>query len=84
MDRNESEIFDRPLPSAPLPFTGERLTSAIAGKTEIEHWHRYLYARELCRGKDVVDVACGEGYGSACVQLLSYHFKDVSSLSNAR
>jgi SAM-dependent methyltransferase len=29
-----------------------------------EHWHRYLWARELCRGKRVLDVACGEGYGS--------------------
>jgi SAM-dependent methyltransferase len=48
-----------------MPFTGERLTSALTGETEIEHLHRYLYARELCREKDVLDVASGEGYGSA-------------------
>jgi SAM-dependent methyltransferase len=59
------EIFPRPLPPSPFPFTGERLTSAVTGEIESEHWHRYSYARELCRGKDVVDVACGEGYGSA-------------------
>jgi SAM-dependent methyltransferase len=30
-----------------------------------EHWHRYLYAAALAAGKAVLDVACGEGYGSA-------------------
>jgi SAM-dependent methyltransferase/GT2 family glycosyltransferase len=59
------EIFSRPLPVETLPFTGERLTSALTGETEIEHLHRYLYARGLCRDKDVLDVASGEGYGSA-------------------
>jgi len=60
-----NEIFDRPLPAVPLPFTGERFTSAVAGKIELEHFHRYLYAREFCRGKVVLDVASGEGYGAA-------------------
>lgn len=59
------EIIPRPLPPAPLPFTGERLTSSYHGQTEIEHFHRYLLAREWCRGKDVLDVASGEGYGTA-------------------
>jgi protein-L-isoaspartate O-methyltransferase len=59
------EIVVRPRPTAALPFTGERLTSAFAGETQIEHFHRYLYARELCRGKDVLGVASREGYGSA-------------------
>jgi SAM-dependent methyltransferase len=48
-----------------MPFTGERLTSAYGGQTEIEHLHRYLLARELCREKDILDVASGEGYGTA-------------------
>jgi glycosyltransferase involved in cell wall biosynthesis/ubiquinone/menaquinone biosynthesis C-methylase UbiE len=52
-------------PPQPLSFTGERLTSAVSGQIEIEHLHRYLMARELCCGKDVLDVACGEGYGAA-------------------
>jgi len=59
------EIFKRPLPPTPFPFTGERLTSAVTGEIESEHLHRYLYAHELCRGRDVLDVACREGYGSA-------------------
>lgn len=49
----------------PLPFTGERMTSAVGGQIEVEHLHRYLIARDLCRDKDVLDIASGEGYGSA-------------------
>lgn len=52
-------------PSAPQPFNGERFTSAAWGQIEIEHLHRYFLAREFCRGKDVLDVASGEGYGTA-------------------
>jgi SAM-dependent methyltransferase/uncharacterized coiled-coil DUF342 family protein len=59
------EIIKWPKPSTPLPFTGERLTTAYGGQTEIEHLHRYLMAREWCRDKDVLDVASGEGYGTA-------------------
>lgn len=29
-----------------------------------EHWHRYLFASDFAQGKDVLDIACGEGYGS--------------------
>ena len=61
------EIIPRPTPPIPLPFTGERLTSDYQGQTEIEHLHRYLVAREYCRGKDVLDVASGEGYGAALI-----------------
>jgi SAM-dependent methyltransferase len=59
------EIIPRPTPPIPMPFTGERLTSEYGGQTEIEHLHRYLLAREWCRDKDVLDVASGEGYGTA-------------------
>ena len=30
-----------------------------------EHWHRYHAIQHLVAGKRVLDVACGEGYGSA-------------------
>src|SRR4051794_18361537 len=30
-----------------------------------EHWHRYRYAAAFVAGKAVLDVASGEGYGSA-------------------
>jgi SAM-dependent methyltransferase len=48
-----------------MNFTGERYVPSIGGNIELEHRHRYLLARELCRGKDVLDLASGEGYGSA-------------------
>ena len=57
--------FPREAASTPEPFTGERLTAAIAGQVQIEHYHRYLFARSFCGGLDVLDVASGEGYGSA-------------------
>ncbi|MGO9265926.1 MAG: methyltransferase domain-containing protein [Candidatus Binataceae bacterium] len=59
------EIFSRERPRLTLGFTGERLTTSIGGQIEIEHYHRYFLARELCRDKDVLDIASGEGYGSA-------------------
>jgi O-antigen biosynthesis protein len=59
------EIFKAWKPSEQLRFTGERLTSEIEGQSVYEHLHRYFFARELCRGRDVLDVASGEGYGSA-------------------
>jgi GT2 family glycosyltransferase/glycosyltransferase involved in cell wall biosynthesis/SAM-dependent methyltransferase len=58
------EIFKVHRPDVPAPLTGERLTSAIPGEIEAEHFHRYFYAREFCRGKRVLDVGSGEGYGS--------------------
>jgi GT2 family glycosyltransferase/SAM-dependent methyltransferase/glycosyltransferase involved in cell wall biosynthesis len=60
-----AEIFARPRDADPVAFCGERLTSAIGGQVEIEHLHRYFVARTLVRDMDVLDVACGEGYGSA-------------------
>jgi SAM-dependent methyltransferase len=48
-----------------LPFTGERFVPGAAGEIWYEHWHRYHFAAPLVAGRDVLDVACGEGYGSA-------------------
>lgn len=59
------EIFPREVAANPEPFTGERLTGAVHGQIELEHYHRYLFARGLCRDRDVLDVASGEGYGAA-------------------
>nr|WP_294517718.1 methyltransferase domain-containing protein [uncultured Rhodopila sp.] len=41
------------------------MTSDIEGQVAFEHFHRYCVARDLCVGKDVLDVASGEGYGTA-------------------
>lgn len=59
------EIFRRETAEHPEPFTGERLTTAVGGQVQVEHYHRYLFARALVPGLDVLDVASGEGYGSA-------------------
>ena len=59
------DIFRRETAEHPEPFTGERLTTAVGGQVQIEHYHRYLFARALVAGLDVLDVASGEGYGSA-------------------
>lgn len=51
-----------------LPFTGERFVPGAPGaKGEMwyEHWHRYHFVLPLVAGKNVLDIACGEGYGSA-------------------
>ncbi len=46
-------------------FTGERFVPNVHGNIELEHLHRYLEACELAAGKVVLDIASGEGYGSA-------------------
>ncbi len=45
-------------------WTGERLETFVFNESTIEHLHRYAIACELAAGKAVLDIACGEGYGS--------------------
>ena len=49
----------------PLEFTGERFVPGVRGDIEVEHVHRYLFARQFVADCDVLDIACGEGYGSS-------------------
>lgn len=53
-----------PTQASDVPFTGERYVPGISGQIQFEHFHRYLYASEYVAGKTVLDIACGEGYGS--------------------
>jgi len=48
-----------------MEFTGERFLPHLSGVIELEHVHRYVYSMPFVEGKDVLDIACGEGYGSA-------------------
>ena len=49
-----------------LEPTGERyLPSCMKGQIKYEHLHRYALSIELARDKEVLDIASGEGYGSA-------------------
>ncbi len=49
-----------------MEFTGERV---IPGQDDVdlfnEHRARYWFARRFAKGKNVLDAACGTGYGSA-------------------
>jgi len=48
-----------------MKFTGERFVPEVHGNIELEHLHRYLFACKAVIGKTVLDIASGEGYGSA-------------------
>jgi len=48
-----------------LDWTGERFLPWIKEyAVAYEHLHRYAYAKALVKNKRVLDLACGEGYGS--------------------
>jgi SAM-dependent methyltransferase len=57
--------FALPRPALALPVTGEHMTADIEGQVAFGHLHRYCFARDICAGKDVLDVASGDGYGTA-------------------
>ena len=48
-----------------MEFTGERYVPGTHGMIELEHIHRYLQAARIAAGKVILDIASGEGYGSA-------------------
>lgn len=64
-----SHLTDAPMHAEPAPaleWTGERFVPTEGGpEIYYEHAHRYLLAREILAGQVVVDLASGEGYGSA-------------------
>jgi GT2 family glycosyltransferase/SAM-dependent methyltransferase len=48
-----------------VEFTGERYVPTQEGQIKYEHLHRYALSKEFAAGKIVLDLACGEGYGTA-------------------
>ena len=54
-----------PTPLTGLKTSGARFLPEMQGTIALEHMHRYVMARQLAVGKVVLDIACGEGYGSA-------------------
>ncbi|WP_131120401.1 methyltransferase domain-containing protein [Lichenihabitans psoromatis] len=80
--------FTVPRPENPLTFTGERMTTTMGGQIEFEHYHRYCLARDLCLDLDVLDVASGEGYGSALLSRVARNVVgveiDATSVTHAK
>jgi O-antigen biosynthesis protein len=66
-----------------MEFTGERYVPGQRGKIEVEHLHRYLCAATIAVGKDVLDIASGEGYGSAILARNARHVTGVDIASEA-
>jgi SAM-dependent methyltransferase len=67
---------DQPAGVPPLELTGER---TLPDLPEENYWYRrhvaaYRWVASRCDGRDVADMACGEGYGSA---LLAEHARSV-------
>jgi SAM-dependent methyltransferase len=75
LSSDESLAF--PKPTERLPFTGERYTSDVSGPIRHQHHHRYLFAARFCADRDVLDVACGEGYGSALLGAVARRVRGV-------
>ena len=81
-----------------LPFTGERFVPGVPGEIWVEHWHRYHFASRWAAGRETIDVACGEGYGTALLaraaarvtgvdvskQAIEHATKAYAALANAR
>ncbi|MFO7996476.1 MAG: glycosyltransferase [Dehalococcoidia bacterium] len=48
-----------------MEWTGERFLPWIKGsQIHYEHLHRYTFAAHFVKGRKVLDLACGEGYGT--------------------
>src|ERR1700754_392489 len=60
-------------PAPELLWTGERYLPEIGGDIELEHLHRYHWAAHFSQGKRVLDIACGEGYGSEILARSAAH-----------
>jgi SAM-dependent methyltransferase len=63
--------------SSDLEWTGERYVPQIRGTIALEHLHRYAFACEHVKGRDVLDIASGEGYGSEMLSRTAKHVYGV-------
>ncbi len=54
--------------TAEVSFTGEFLVPGLSGSwSQALHYARYRFAGSYAAGKDILDIACGVGYGSAAL-----------------
>lgn len=64
-------------PTESLEWTGERFIPELTGSIAEEHLHRYAIASRLTKMMSVLDIASGEGYGSA---ILAKEAKSVTGV----
>ncbi len=61
-----------------LEYTGERFLPWIEEtRLQYEHLHRYAFASHFVKGKKVLDLACGEGYGTYMLAREAEHVTGV-------
>lgn len=72
-----SPISQNPQGAPDLPWSGERYLPELAGQIRYEHLHRYAFCRPYALGRNVLDIACGEGYGSAILAQVATHVVGV-------
>jgi 2-polyprenyl-3-methyl-5-hydroxy-6-metoxy-1,4-benzoquinol methylase len=60
-----SKVISDEVNVAKLEWTGERYVPEVGGEIQLEHIHRYTLALPLVQNKQVLDIACGEGYGTS-------------------
>ena len=66
-----------------LEFTGERFHPECEREIWYEHYHRYAFARSLASGLEVLDLACGEGYGSAILAQVAARVVGIDAAESA-
>ena len=65
-------------------WTGERFLPWIEdAKIHYEHFHRYAFAAQFVKGKRVLDMACGDGYGSNMLSKEAEYVVGIDIYENA-
>src|SRR5215216_5058132 len=63
--------------SSALKWTGERMVPSLLNEIAVEHLARYAFCMSLVKGKKILDMACGEGYGSYLLSKIAAEVKGV-------
>ena len=63
-----TETITLATPREKIEFDGERCTPWVTSQILAAHLHRYFSVLDLVRGRRVLDISCGEGYGAALMR----------------